>query len=119
MIPANFSEHHEQVTVVQWLERRGYVVFAVPNGGKRSIATATQLKREGVRKGAPDLVVVNRAPANGEPTMIEMKRKKDARYSPEQLALHAVARQQKWNVLAPEKGQSAQWVIDQLQSLGY
>ena len=31
------------------------LLFAVPNGGVRNIATAVRLKREGVRAGVPDL----------------------------------------------------------------
>ena len=119
MIKLNPSEHYEQITVVQWAERCGITLFAVPNGGKRSLRTAIQLKREGVRAGAPDLVLVNLAPSNGKPTMIEMKRRKGAQYSPEQIALHAVARAEGWNVIAPPSGSSARWVIEQLQALGY
>lgn len=119
MIALNPNEHYEQVTVVNWAERNGLTLFAVPNGGKRSMRTAIQLKREGVRAGAPDLVFVNLAPINSKPTMIEMKRRKGAHYSPEQIALHAVARAEGWNVIAPPAGSSAQWVIGQLQALGY
>ena len=31
------------------------VLFAIPNGGKRSLKTAMQLKREGVQPGVPDI----------------------------------------------------------------
>ncbi len=115
----NLSEHAEQVNLVAWLERAGIVFFAVPNGGKRSVRTAMQLKREGVRAGAPDLVLVDVSPANGHPTMLEMKKKKGAKYSPEQLAIHDRARAQGWNVVAPPAGESARWVIGQLRALGY
>ena len=30
-------------------------LFAIPNGGKRSLKTAMQLKREGVQAGVPDI----------------------------------------------------------------
>ena len=119
MIPLNLSEDQEQTSVVNWLERKGYCVFAVPNGGKRALRTAVNLKRTGTRRGAPDLVLISRAPANGEPTIIEMKKKKGATYSPEQLALHEIARAERWNVIAPPKGFAAAWVIQQLQALGY
>lgn len=33
-------------------------IFAVPNGGKRSKATAGKLKAEGVRPGVPDLLLL-------------------------------------------------------------
>lgn len=51
------SEHDEQVAVCRWLTYRGIPYFAVPNGGLRSVVTATRLKAEGVRQGAPDLLV--------------------------------------------------------------
>lgn len=31
------------------------MLFAIPNGGKRSLKTAMQLKREGVQPGVPDI----------------------------------------------------------------
>ncbi len=51
------------------------VLFAIPNGGKRSLKTAMQLKREGVQAGVPDifLAVPDRF-RNG--LFIEMKRPK-------------------------------------------
>lgn len=54
-------EDAAQAALFQW---RAYAVaqypelklmFAVPNGGKRSIITASILKRTGVRKGVPDV----------------------------------------------------------------
>jgi hypothetical protein len=117
--PFTPSEHFEQVTVVNALERAGIVFFAVPNGGERNPREAKKLQREGVRAGAPDLVLVDVAPANDRPTMIEMKRKIKARYSPEQEALHMRATNHGWNVIAPPAGKSAQWVLSQLRALGY
>mgnify|MGYP001567346609 CR=1 FL=1 len=119
MIKLNLSEHAEQVNLVLWLERNQITFFACPNGGRRDMRTAITLRREGVRAGAPDLVLVHTAPLNGRPVMIELKRKKGAKYSPEQLALHTVARVEGWNVIAPPSGESAQWVIEELKRLGY
>lgn len=51
------SEHVEQALLVQWF-RRSYpnvLIFAIPNGGARSKATASRLKVEGVVSGIPDL----------------------------------------------------------------
>ena len=53
------SEHLEQVRLVSWF-RRSYPsvrVFAVPNGGGRSMAQGAALKAEGVTPGVPDLFV--------------------------------------------------------------
>jgi len=64
------TEHQEQREFIQWFRRAfpGTRIFAIPNGGFRSITTAARLKAEGVVKGVPDLFV----PAWG--LWIEMKR---------------------------------------------
>jgi hypothetical protein len=118
-VPLNPTETYEQTTVVTWLERRGYTVFAVPNGGLRTGREAKKLEREGVRAGAPDLILVNMAPVNGRPVMIEMKRKRGGQYSPEQLKMHEIARREKWNVITCPPGKAGVWVIEQLQQLGF
>ena len=59
----------------------GIRIFAIPNGGARSPATAGRLKAEGVVPGIPDLFV----PAKG--LWIEMKRVKGGALSPEQKAM--------------------------------
>lgn len=74
------TEHEEQRLFVQWF-RRTYPetrIFAIPNGGARSMATAGRLKAEGVARGVPDLFI----PAWR--TFIEMKRVKGGRLSPDQ-----------------------------------
>ena len=74
------TEHEEQREVVKWF-RRKYApvrIFAIPNGGFRSRATAGRLKAEGVARGVPDLFV----PAHN--LWIEMKRVKGGRLSPDQ-----------------------------------
>ena len=74
------SEHAEQVTFVNQFEREwpGVRIFAIPNGGFRSMTTAKKLREEGVRAGVPDLFI----PAYQ--TWIEMKRTVGSRLSPEQ-----------------------------------
>ena len=53
------TEHEEQRELVKWFRQTfGDVrIFAIPNGGARSITTATRLKVEGVSSGVPDLYV--------------------------------------------------------------
>ena len=74
------TEHEEQRELVRWF-RQTYPdvrIFAIPNGGARSKATAGRLKAEGVSSGVPDLFV----PAWG--LWIEMKRSKGGSLSAEQ-----------------------------------
>ena len=78
------TEHEEQRELVQWIRQAcGVRVFAIANGGLRSIATAGRLKAEGVSAGVPDLFV----PA--WLLWIEMKREKGGSVSPEQCDWHA------------------------------
>jgi len=51
------SELSEQIRLVARLERAGIVFFHVPNGGRRSRVEAITLKKSGVRRGVPDLVI--------------------------------------------------------------
>lgn len=58
----NQDEHNLQSACVQWFnlqhrELRG-LLFAVPNGGARSKATAGRLKSEGVVPGVADLILL-------------------------------------------------------------
>lgn len=55
-------ERGVQRSILQWLARTlpEAIVFAVPNGGRRDAITGAILKSEGVRAGAPDLVVCHR-----------------------------------------------------------
>jgi hypothetical protein len=86
------SEHCEQRDLVRWFRRKyGPVrIFAIPNGGYRSMTAAAKFKAEGVSAGVLDLFV----PAWR--LWVEMKRQKGGRLSPEQ----------------------ADW-IEYLESLGY
>lgn len=55
------SEHEHQVALFQWaqLNEARYpelrLLFAVPNGGLRDVRVARKLKREGVKRGVPDI----------------------------------------------------------------
>ena len=58
----NQEEHNIQCACVrwfnlQWPEYRG-LLFAVPNGGARSKATAGKLKAEGIVAGVADLILL-------------------------------------------------------------
>ena len=55
------SEHDEQVAVIQYMQLMQKqhpeleLLHAIPNGGDRHPAVARKLKKEGVRRGVPDL----------------------------------------------------------------
>ncbi len=53
------SEHLQQVRLVSWFRCQwpGVRIFAIPNGGGRSIAQGASLKSEGLVAGVPDLFV--------------------------------------------------------------
>jgi len=74
------TEHEEQRELVRWFRQnyKGVRIFAIPNGGARSPATAGRLKAEGVSSGVPDLFI----PA--WKLWIEMKRTKGGSVSSEQ-----------------------------------
>ena len=84
------SEHNEQVIFVNWarvMAANGItelaLLFAIPNGGKRSIGVAKKLKSEGVLSGVPDLFLpVARKGKHG--LFIEMKREKGGSISKSQ-----------------------------------
>lgn len=74
------TEHEEQRELVRWFRQTwpGVRIFAIPNGGARSKATAGRLKAEGVSSGVPDLFI----PAWR--LWVEMKRIKGGSVSAEQ-----------------------------------
>ena len=56
------NEHQEQKALVQWFRLQWPAVqnclFAIPNGGNRSITEAVRLKSEGVLPGVSDLFLM-------------------------------------------------------------
>ena len=88
------TEHAEQVALTKWLDGKGIPYFSVPNAGKRSYRTANYFRAEGMKRGAPDIVILRPVEdgAGGYATLfIEMK-SKDGRLSPEQRDMHDVIR---------------------------
>ena len=69
------TEHEEQVIVVKYCRENKLAHFAVPNGfvTDRGAAYINYLKSEGLKSGAPDLVVFL---GKGKVLFIEMKRKR-------------------------------------------
>lgn len=70
----NRPEARLQKAVVQHLmllARPGVIWFSIPNEGKRSVRTAMELKRMGMRPGIADLCIV----VNGKAHFLELKAK--------------------------------------------
>jgi hypothetical protein len=74
------SESQEQASLMSWWQIEGHrlapnaVLAAIPNGGARSAITGARLKREGVVKGMPDLILCC-ARSGRHALFIEMKRR--------------------------------------------
>ena len=52
------SEHRLQVAVAKLLDASGLLWTAIPNGGNRNVVTGAMLKAEGVKRGVPDIMVL-------------------------------------------------------------
>ena len=80
MVAKSATEHAEQSALMAWagLQSKAMpdlsMLFAIPNGGARTLVTGAMLKREGVKKGIPDLFLACPRRACGG-LFIEMKRK--------------------------------------------
>lgn len=98
------TEHNEQVAVIDWWRIYAathkipeYLLFAIPNGANKSMASAAKFKREGLRKGIPDLcLAVARGKYHG--LYMEMKRLVGSHPSPEQRDMANLLRAQHYEV---------------------
>lgn len=77
-------EHDEQVAFVTFFERLypQVRILAIPNGTRAGIRAAIKAKKEGVKKGVPDLYIPEWK------VWVEMKRRKGSSTSPEQKDWH-------------------------------
>lgn len=83
------EESQEQSALIKWAEMSTAkhpclrLLFSIPNGGKRNVITAMNMKREGVKAGVPDLFLPY--PSKGfHGLFIEMKKRKGGKVSTEQ-----------------------------------
>jgi hypothetical protein len=112
------SESQEQTTLVNYLRWRwklapdAPVIAAIPNGGYRNPREGTNLRRQGVLKGIPDLVLIF---SEGRTCWIEMKAIKGT-VSPEQKRMHAALEKLGHEVMIAYGSNDA---IRQLQERGY
>lgn len=61
MKPKPPTEDQEQSAFVQWLRLKRILFTSIPNESKRSIVYGAKLKRLGMSKGAPDLIIFDRS----------------------------------------------------------
>lgn len=84
------TEHEEQVIFVTYCRnhknKEVHNIFAIPNGGKRSLLTAIKLKNEGVLSGVPDLFLPYPS-KQYHGIFFEMKKSKGGTVSSEQKAI--------------------------------
>ena len=110
-------EHLEQVTLFRWAEYQSKrlpelaLMFAIPNGGLRSKATAGKLKAEGVKAGVPDICLpVARGEFHG--LWIEMKAGRNKPTQP-QVQWHMRLSQQDHRVAVCYSWEAARDVIEE------
>lgn len=97
------TEHEEQRYFVSLFKKefKGVRLFAIPNGGKRSITEATRLKMEGVSAGVPDIFIPEWL------LWIEMKRQKGGSVDPKQKDWHEYLESIKHSVIVAKGWQEA------------
>lgn len=115
------TEHQEQARLVKILrsvkvDGRKLLFCAVPNGVKTSIQQAMKLRREGLERHVPDLLIFTRSPMNGRPTAIEMKRIVGGHVEAGQIEYLQALRDEGWNAIICRGAFVAE---DYLRRLGY
>lgn len=112
------TEAHEMRMLAGWLDLAGVLWCHVPNGGKRHVATAKRLKREGTKAGVPDVLIFTPPPnARGYRGMaIELKRARGGTVSPEQEQWLSDLRECRWAALVATGASTA---IKYLEEWGY
>lgn len=112
------TEAVESRRLVAWLRAKGLDFFAIPNGamigGYNRYAAVAQLKALGMLVGAPDYVLIDRAPRTGRPVAIEMKRQRGGKLSEAQKLTHAIMRKAEWEVVVGWGFESARKQITEL-----
>ncbi len=113
-------EAAEQAALFRWLRRHNVRAFSVPNGGLRPGRAGFTLKAQGVTKGIPDLLIIDRPPLKREfvGIALELKRSngKLSDIRPEQLEWLALFEERGW-LSAVAYGADA--AVDWLRSLGF
>lgn len=110
------AEESEQKALFEWAELAWHalpgleLMFAIPNGGKRSLVTAAMLKATGVKAGVPDICLpVARGGYHG--LYIELKRIRGGRVSPDQQEWIRKLNEQGYLAIVCKGFYEAQWNI--------
>lgn len=82
------TESYEQIEFFKWVEKNVHpkvakLIWHTPNGGFRHVATAVRLKKEGAKKGVPDVTIAKACGAY-HGAYIELKRVQGSKVSAEQ-----------------------------------
>lgn len=108
-------EDEEQKALALHLNRLGVLWCHVPNGGKRSARVGAELKRQGVKRGVPDVLIFTSL--RGEKgTAIELKRQTKGVVSSEQKKWLEGLRREGWNVYVAHGWEAAR---DYLTTMGF
>jgi len=110
------SEADEQADFVCWLEAKMIPHFAIPSEGERTKKFGARLKRQGWRAGTPDLIIVARAPTDGCPVAVEMKRSKGGKVTKIQMAMHEVMTRNGWHIIVAH---GCDLAIKEMNALGF
>ena len=112
------TEEQEQVALAQWLDLHKINWFHVPNGGDRNLLVAKKLKAQGVKKGVPDIIIVDKPPANPcfSGVAIELKRRDGGKLGKDQKEWLATFARNDWYA---EVCHGAGEAIELLENLGY
>lgn len=112
------SESEEQKAIAKYLNFKNVFWFHPANEGKRSWAKGRSMKAEGLLPGVPDIIILQSIPKypNSRGAMIEMKRRKGGRISPEQQAFLSIASDHGW---LTHVAYGADDALQFLQSIGF
>lgn len=113
--PACPTESQEQKALFEWWRRtpyaRFFVMYHIPNGGRRDAITGARMKAEGVAAGVPDIFLA--VPWRGFGGLyIELKRQKGGTLSEAQESMIARLREAGYRAEVCKGWQAARGVIE-------
>lgn len=116
----SYTEEQEQNILAGWLDSRLVRWCHVPNGGQRNHIVGAKMKRQGVKRGVPDVLIFTPPPPLNQAvgTAVELKRrgKHFTKPRPEQLDWLRGLRECGWHTIIARGADDA---IAKLTELGY